>query len=478
MVSAGKRGARGGSPPAKRTKADQNVMYKVKQVTGALKDDTVEVPGPATNRDMLVSCASFALGLGAASDERHQFQKMVVDQISTVLDSKLSSCTGSVKGISSEVSELKAATAKCQAALDDATGRLDAKKIQIKETKETLKKDEEAAENAEDALKGATKEVTNFDDITAAKTEEKEKYNHGLTVAFATLKSGEWADPKEKRKNEEKYKNQCTKLLEKCGAAESLSSCMALAFQAKPEDRGSFDKKAIESAEAQLSAYLKELEARVSKSPELKQEKEKEQAAAQSALEAAQAKQKASEEALATAEKEKDELSAEVSTAKAAVKKAEKDVQEKEKELKAEKKIQAKAALKIEMFKFLKERLSTETSSYYWQIKGAKYDRELLNLCIKVTQDEVLDLEDAKKIIECAKDGQGITEIEMKTIHYVIDGPHEYEIKEDARKYIDDELKNVPKVGTKEKVEEDGKEVDEEMGELLEKAASQAQLAS
>lgn len=473
-----KRGAkRGRSPSPKRSKTDQNIVNKVKEVLKSLKDSDVEVPGPETNREMLISTASLALGVGSASDERHPFQTLVEKSISQVMNGHVKNCNAKVVAAKGAETEANQATGACQATVDEAKAKLEAKKSQIEECKQTLKTDKDGVSSAEKALKEARSEVENFDDIAAAKAKEREKYNDGLTVAFATLKAGEWPEPKDKKKLEQKYSTTVSKLLESCGADDSLSSCVPLALHRKPEERGSFDAKAIQKAEEKLKSHVAELDARLAKGPDLKKEKENEMAVAMAALETAEAKAKASEEALEKAEQEGTELSAALSEVKTSLKDSKKTLTEKNKELSAEIESQTDAKEKLAAFKFLAERLSTQTASFYWQIKGVKYDRELLNLCLKCEKDGVIDLEEAKKIIECAKDGQGITAIEKKTILYIIERGT-CTVNPDAKEYLDAELKDLKVVADKEKAEADGAEVehDDEMGELLEKAASRADL--
>lgn len=472
-----RKGGRGRSPSPKRTKAEQNVVDKVKAVVAALhKNDEFPVPGPYTNREMIATMVPLALGNGSASDERHPYQKLVVSAVAEILAAAISSGKGKVAECQSEVASADKEKTACQGALEAATGKLDAKKAEITEKQKTLTEAGSAVSDAEKALKAATEEVDNFDGITAAKEAEREKYNTALTVAFETLKKGEWENPKDKRKLEGKYTDTVEKLLEKCGADESLCYCIASALSRKPDERGPFDNKAVDAAGKKMTAHIAELDQRLGKGPALKTEKEQEAEKAKSTLESAQAKEKASEEALEAAGGEKHTLAEEVSTAKANLKKAASACSEKAKELASSQSTLAKAKDKMGAFKFLQDRLSTETSSFYWQIKGVKYDRELLNLCLKCANDGVIDLEEAKKIIECAKDGLGITAIEKQTIKYIMESG--CTVNPDAQEFLDAELKSIKEVKEKPKADDDGKELphDDDMGGLLEKVASQAEL--
>merc|ERR1711976_713108 len=67
--------------------------------------------------------------------------------------------------------------------------------------------------------------------------------------------------------------------------------------------------------------------------------------------------------------------------------------------------------------KFLKEHLDEgKPKSYYKQIDGVKYDRELLEHVENATKTGgVVSDEEAKKLWEEAQDGKGVTECEKRT---------------------------------------------------------------
>jgi len=68
---------------------------------------------------------------------------------------------------------------------------------------------------------------------------------------------------------------------------------------------------------------------------------------------------------------------------------------------------------------FMKKALGANTS-YYKEIDGVKYDRELLELAESVAKDGQVSHEDAKKLLESAKDGKGITQIEKDTLKHTL----------------------------------------------------------
>jgi len=58
--------------------------------------------------------------------------------------------------------------------------------------------------------------------------------------------------------------------------------------------------------------------------------------------------------------------------------------------------------------------------SYYKVIDGVKYDRELLELADSLAKDHHISHEDAQKLLEAAKDGKGITQIEKDTLKHTL----------------------------------------------------------
>ena len=62
--------------------------------------------------------------------------------------------------------------------------------------------------------------------------------------------------------------------------------------------------------------------------------------------------------------------------------------------------------------------------SYYKEIDGKKYDRELLELADKLVAgagDGRLSVDDARKLLEKVKDGNTYTDVEKDTVAYIRD---------------------------------------------------------
>lgn len=63
---------------------------------------------------------------------------------------------------------------------------------------------------------------------------------------------------------------------------------------------------------------------------------------------------------------------------------------------------------------------SGPSESYYRQIDGVKYDREILDIAKECSKDGRVSFDDANKLWAAALDGNGVTDTEKRTIQYVM----------------------------------------------------------
>lgn len=78
--------------------------------------------------------------------------------------------------------------------------------------------------------------------------------------------------------------------------------------------------------------------------------------------------------------------------------------------------------------------------SYYKTIDGQRYDRKVLELAETLIQgrgDGRISREDASQLLESVQDGRGITEIENKSLFYILDN---YNFTDSARAWLSDIL--------------------------------------
>lgn len=285
-------------PPMKKARKADPVKEKSDIVLRYLKDtDNCEVQGPETCRDMLIQALPHALGSGAASDERCDFQSNLGSFIGEVISSSVTKWQGQVNEAQSGVAACEAEKALADNALVECTSQVEKQRKVVEDTKASLKANTEAEKEAQKALATAEKEVANFDADQAEKVKERD---HGQSVfddCFTVLKTGEYTG-----KFPSKKLGEVTSILETIGTDASMIGALPLAMKKKGEDRGNFDEMVVSQCESCLQAHLKALNERVNSGDSLKAEKESAAEAATKALESATAKKEASIDALKFAE--------------------------------------------------------------------------------------------------------------------------------------------------------------------------------
>merc|ERR1711862_574993 len=89
--------------------------------------------------------------------------------------------------------------------------------------------------------------------------------------------------------------------------------------------------------------------------------------------------------------------------------------------------------------KFLKTMLEVgQSSSYYLEDEGVKYDRALLEKAKVASTDGQVSVDEAKNLWEDAKDGKGITDTERLTLEYAL---KDLKFTEPAKEFLTAQLK-------------------------------------
>jgi hypothetical protein len=343
----------------KKLKKSHPIVVNLGKVEDALHDHGVDVPGSKLNRKMLIEAVPRALGDGAAVDERHQYQKIIVDAIGEIFSAEVKKWSEKVAAAQSEMNEVNTQKASEDSILAEKQKILDDKKCEIQTKKATNHANIEAVKDAKHALKEATAEVEHFDDNMKKKEDTKTKYETAVNVTLAGLIKGEYENPKEKKAAEGKGMETLKTLLEEAGVDDSLNKCFPAALQKKPEDRGSFDTTVIGEIQKRLNKQIAALASELAQGPALKAKKEAEAKSAEAVKDAAIAAQEASAEALRVAESEKPDLDSAVKTATHDVKEIEKVQDAKSKKLAKDQAGLEEANASQEAWKFLSERDST-----------------------------------------------------------------------------------------------------------------------
>lgn len=342
----------------KKLKKTDPVVINLAKVEEALYDSSAEVPGSKLNRKMLIEALPKALGDGAASDERHAYQKIIADAIGQVLSAEVKKFTEKVAASQAEYDVASADKTAKDGSLAEKQGKLEAKKTEVQEKKDAHHADKQAQKDAEHALKDAHSEVEHFDGNMKKKEDDKTKYEALLNVTLVGLKKGEYENAKEKRAAEGKGLESLKSILTGAGADDSLIICFPAALQKEPEKRGEFDKQVIAEVENRIGKMIRGLGGELAQGPSLKEKKIAEEQKAVATKDAAIAKQEASAEALKVAEQEKAELDAVVKSAASEVKDSGKVQETKHKVLSKDTDGLENANACLEAFKFLVDRPS------------------------------------------------------------------------------------------------------------------------
>ncbi|CAK9098034.1 unnamed protein product, partial [Durusdinium trenchii] len=64
---------------------------------------------------------------------------------------------------------------------------------------------------------------------------------------------------------------------------------------------------------------------------------------------------------------------------------------------------------------------SPKKTSYYRQVHGQRYDRELLEMAERFVKDGQISYAEAHSLWQSSQDGKGVTEVERKTLQYTLD---------------------------------------------------------
>lgn len=303
------------SPMKKKLKKSHPVNVNLEKVEGALYDHHVDVPGTKVTRKMLQMAAPKALGDGAAAEERHGSQKVIVDAIGEILSAEVTKWTEKDAAAQAELQTANVEKASTDATLEAKHKAVDEKKADIDAKHEAEKAAKKALKDAEHALDAATKAVDHHDDYIKKLEGKKIKFETGLNGTLVSLKDCAYANAKEKKSAEGKGVETLRDLLGDAGADDSLTTCFHAALAKEPEKRGTFDTTVIETVEKRLSNHIAKLTAELAEGPATKEKKVATVEEDKAKKEACTAALDAAAEALKKAEAEKPDLDAALKTA-------------------------------------------------------------------------------------------------------------------------------------------------------------------
>jgi len=285
-------------PPMKKARKADPVGEKQAIVLKYLKDgDNCDVQGPSTCRDMLIQALPHALGSGAASDERCEFQTNLGSFIGEVIEASVAKWQGKVNDAQGAVDACDAEKTVADNNLAECASQVEKQKKVVEDAQTQLKESKEAEKEAQKGLAAAKKEVANFDSDLASKVQEKTDSQAVFDESFQVLKTSEYTGKFPKAKLDG-----VITLLTSLSIDASMLGALPLALKKKVEDRGKFDEMVVSGSETFLQDHLKALDDVINNGEKTKGEKEKAVEAATKTLDSAVAKREASVEALKFAE--------------------------------------------------------------------------------------------------------------------------------------------------------------------------------
>jgi len=345
----------GSPPPMKKARKADPVKEKSDIVLKYLKDtDNCEVQGPATCRDMLIQALPHALGSGAASDQRCDFQTNLGAFVGEVISGSVAKWQAKVNDAQSSLDACEAEKTVADNNLAECASQVEKQKKVVEDNSTQLKENKEAEKEAQKALAAAKKEVGNFDSELASKVDEKADSQSVFDDNFQVLKVSEYTGKFPKSKLDA-----VMSLLQSLNTDASMIGALPLALKKKVEDRGKFDEMVVSGSETLLQDHLKALDDIINNGEKTKAEKAGAVDAAGKVLESATAKKEASAESLKFAEEVcKGAVIAEKDAKKTVDQKAAAVAKAKGKHAVEEVGLE-KAQAVLEAYNYLKDRIST-----------------------------------------------------------------------------------------------------------------------
>lgn len=415
---------------------------------------------PKTCRDMLQ--VSLPHCLGVAEEDRHHFQKQVLDSVAGLMaDIEAKKRTA--------ITEAQAQLASIQAEKDSLTTELEAqttatasKKAECDEKSKSVDAASEVVKSAKETLAVAQKAEETFEGKKSGLLAEKDSFAKLLEEVFKPLK--ECTITKWQTRN--KLIAELQKQTESIGLEGSLGDALVATLKLKPEQReGTFAKTALQYAESSFTKHTDKIAQDIAGL-------DAEAAGHKDAIAAAEAAIAEKTSELQKVEKEWDDIQNEWVTLENACAEVTRKLtatdlkaSEATAEVDSSQKMLTDFLELPELFAKLKEppvpepdpvpeestpgkAAVTSGSSYYETVDGMSCDREIIDACrtaVAGCGDGRVSVEDAKKVFVKVADGGRETAVERWTMRFCM---QEFKWTEAAHDWIVEELKKVPQEGT------------------------------
>jgi hypothetical protein len=270
-------------PGHKRAKIEDPVGDKATALTEGIADpNLVEIDGNIVCREMFVTVLPLALKVPRS--ERHSYQQAVASMIGEVLNSSKNKWEQKVSDAQTALDSINVERSAAASVRDAAQLRVKEQEAAVTSAKDQVKQAAGAENEAQQHLVKATKEVSEFEDIQAAKGKKLEECNALQKDNYEPIIS---ATEVISAKDSKTHLAKLTPFLKEVGADTSLITAFQAVVKKVPAERGSFDTFAIEQVGEHLKKKIDGLQADLDNGDSLKAEKVEAQTQAQSALETA-----------------------------------------------------------------------------------------------------------------------------------------------------------------------------------------------
>jgi hypothetical protein len=299
---------------AKKAVVEDHVQTKVDTIIAALHDDSFEVPGTKSNREMLIAMAPCILA--TPRDQRHAHMESMVKSFQEVFADEASRLQDKVAEGEGAMAEASRDLASRKAEAESAASDLQMKVDEVKGKQVDLAESVGVTRNAETTLKDTKFELSTLVETKSDLAREQEEAQARMEN-FNMFKNGdqESAAPKE----EHNLLKTLASFLKKIKADVSLVAALPMALGRKPAERTDFDANAVVEVEKKLEEKLREVAAGVQSNEALIAEKTDFQGTSEKALVNAKEKQRALAEAMLAVRADQKELTTILATKKEAV---------------------------------------------------------------------------------------------------------------------------------------------------------------
>lgn len=276
------------------------VQTKVGEVVAALESDNFQVPGPNSNRQMLLALTPCILE--TPRDSRHPKQEELGEMLKDVFHAEGARLNTKVQETQAEFDGAAADMAARTAAVDVANNDVEKKKSNLKEKMSALAADVDVVQSAKSNLEDSASELAILNETKELHASEQQDVA-AKAENFTLLKNGTWEGeaPKDKIK-------ELVSFFRKLKVDASLVAALPMALGRKPEDRSQFDALTVTELETKLTTKVEECASKLRDTETLLAEKAAKKETQDSALAVAVQKQREGAEALLQTRAEHKEL--------------------------------------------------------------------------------------------------------------------------------------------------------------------------